>query len=773
MSEDFWSSPKGRKIKHALLAFDAWVNSVLFSAGQLLRRRYAAYSDFMDSFHVGGAKRVLVELACEGLTLGLGGMVLMLGFAIPAFRETSDTGWLKKQDLAVTFLDRYGQEVGRRGIKHDDSVPLEQFPDFLIQAALATEDRRFWDHWGIDPVGLMRAVTVNARSSGVVQGGSSITQQLAKNLFLSNERTLERKVKEAYLALWLEFHLPKREILKLYLDRAYMGGGAVGVQAAAEFYFGKNIRDISLAEAAMLAGLFKAPTKFAPHINLPAARARANDVLSNLVDAGYMTEGQVYAARKNPASPVDRHRDASPDWYLDFAYDEVHKLSDAGKLGNDRVLTVRTGLDSGLQQVAEETIEDMLRTSGPAYHAKQAATVVMEPNGLVRTIVGGRDYGASQFNRATDAQRQPGSSFKPFVYLTALMTGKFNAKTIVVDSPVCIGNWCPHNYGGSYKGALPLVQALAHSLNTIAVKLSIAIGNGNPKLGRARIVDTARKMGLTTELPDTVSLPIGADEVKLIDMGAAYSALANGGKRVLPHATVEVRNSRGESIYRFDRDGPQPRQVIPENKISEMTNMMTHVVSEGTARAAALDGVSVAGKTGTTNGYKDAWFDGFTGNYVGIVWYGNDDDTSMNNMTGGSLPARTWHTIMAYAHRGIELKPPYGVPALPPISAEVAAASAATNTDVAQKPVTLSPNGAKALGTIEDLFGAADRKRRADAGEIPLPVQAIITSPSPTAPLPASPPLKPKAKQAAERRAAAPLVNRALTRAASTPISLE
>ena len=279
-------------------------------------------------------------------------------------------------------------------------------------------------------------------------------------------------------------------------------------------------------------------------------------------------------------------------------------------------------------------------------------------------------------------------------------------------------------------GSLPLVSALAHSLNTIAVKLSIVIGNGNPKLGRARIVDTARKMVLTTPLPDTVSLPIGADEVKMIDMARAYSALSNGGKRVEPHAAVEVLNSRGEAIYRFDRDGVKPQQVVPAEKVSEMNNMMTHVVSEGTARAAALEGVSVAGKTGTTNASKDAWFDGFTGNYVGIVWFGNDDDTSMtSNMTGGALPARTWHEIMTYAHRGIELKPPYGVPEIPMPAAALAAASAPGDAGARQKPATLSSRSTSALGGIEDLFSRADRRQRVDAvdpvtGPVRVPVPA-------------------------------------------------
>ena len=464
-----------RRFARAMLAFDAAVGGWMYESGRDASETYQRFSAFMQRFHVAGWRYWTVQLACEGLTLGFAGLCVVYALGEPAYRLTTDD-WLKKQDLAVTFQDRYGIEVGRRGIRHDDSVPLEQLPDDLIHAVLATEDRRFFDHFGIDVIGTARAIAVNARSTGVRQGGSSLTQQLAKNLFLTNERSLERKLTEAYLALWLEFHLSKREILKLYLDRAYMGGGSFGVQAASEFYFGKSVRDISLSEAAMLAGLFKAPTKYAPHVNLPAARARANDVLNNMVDAGYLSEGQIYAARRNPATPVERDRNESPDWYLDWAFEEVKKLADAKKLGEDRVLTVRTALDLGLQRHAEATIEEQLRQNGPSYHAKQSAAVILEPNGAVRAIVGGRDYGASQFNRATDALRQPGSSFKPFVYLTALMTGRFKPSTIVTDSPVCIGDWCVHNYGGSFAGSMPLATALAKSLNTVAVKLSIAIG---------------------------------------------------------------------------------------------------------------------------------------------------------------------------------------------------------------------------------------------------------------------------------------------------------
>jgi penicillin-binding protein 1A len=380
-----------KMIGRGFLALDAFIDSSLYSGKRRAIAAYAAYSAFMDRFYVSGVAKFAVEIACEGLTLGLAGLLLALTLALPAFRETSEEDWLKREDLAVTFLDRYGVEVGRRGIKHDDSIPLEQLPDHFIKAVLATEDRRFFSHFGIDVIGTLRALTVNARASGVVQGGSSITQQLAKNLFLTNERSIDRKVKEAYLALWLENHLSKKEILRLYLDRAYMGGGAFGVQAAAQFYFGKSARDIDLAQSAMLAGLFKAPTKYSPDVNLPAARARANDVLSNLVDAGFMTEGQVYAARRNPATPVDHSARGSPDWYLDFAYDEVKALADENKLGNERVLVVRTGLDTGLQRRAESVIEDMLRVRAPAYRAHQAATVVAEINGLVRAMVGGRD----------------------------------------------------------------------------------------------------------------------------------------------------------------------------------------------------------------------------------------------------------------------------------------------------------------------------------------------------------------------------------------------
>ena len=381
--------PLTTRLKRAALAFDAWLNASLYSAGRRMSDGYERFSERSDKLRVRGFKRAVLDLASEATTLGTGAAVVMLALALPAFRETSEN-WLKSQELAVTFLDRYGQEIGRRGIRHDDSVKLEEFPDYLIKAALATEDRRFFEHWGIDPIGTFRALSVNARGGGVVQGGSSITQQLAKNIFLNNERSLERKVKEAFLAVWLEFHLSKQDILKLYLDRAYMGGGTFGAAAAAEYYFGKSVKDISLAESAMLAGLFKAPTKYAPHVNLPAARARANDVLNNMVEAGFLTEGQIQTARRNPATPIDRKRDTTPEYYLDWAFEQVKKLAGEGKLGNDRVVVVKTPLDQGIQRKVEQASESLIRQYGNQYDFENAAMVVMDPDGAVRAMVGGQ-----------------------------------------------------------------------------------------------------------------------------------------------------------------------------------------------------------------------------------------------------------------------------------------------------------------------------------------------------------------------------------------------
>jgi penicillin-binding protein 1A len=696
------------KFDRILLDIDSRIDSAVFQTGTWARELYERFSACMDRFHVAGWRRALVEMFSEAATLGTVGLIFMLGLAIPAFRETSDDDWLKKSELAVTFLDRHGNEVGSRGIKHNDSIPLEEFPDHLIKAVLATEDRRFYEHFGIDFPGTMRALLTNARAGGVVQGGSSITQQLAKNLFLSNERTIERKVKEAFLAIWLEVRISKSEIFKLYLDRAYLGGGAFGVDAAAQYYFNKSARDVNLAEAAMLAGLFKAPSRFAPHINLPAARARANTVLDNLVEAGMMTEGQVFGARRNPAIAIDRRDERAPNYYLDWAFEEMKKLVETlPKTVHERVFVVRTALDLNVQRETENAVENSLRQYGRDYNARQAAVVIADLDGAVRGMVGGRDYGASQFNRATDALRQPGSSFKPYVYATALSQGVVKPTSIVVDSPVCLGNWCPQNYSKGFHGSMTVTQALVKSINTIAVKMSIVIGNGNAKLGRAKIIQTARRMGLRTPLPDTPSLPIGADEVTVLDHTIAYATFANAGKAVVPHAVMEVRNTTGDLIWRFDRDGRKPQQVLSPQVAADMNVIMNKVVEEGTARRAIIEGIKSAGKTGTTNAYRDAWFVGYTGNFVCGVWFGNDDYAPLNRMTGGSLPAMTWRAAMVAAHQGVELKSIPGVTA--PLSTAGLAAEAAKSRGDAARSAVLTRRGADALLRLERLMDDATR----------------------------------------------------------------
>jgi penicillin-binding protein 1A len=736
---EFLSHDSRRKIERFLLDFDARLDSAVFYAGAWLREAYERFSTYMDRFHVASWRRLIIELLSEAATLGTGGAVLMLALAIPAFHETSDDDWLKKSDLALTFLDRYGNEIGTRGIRHNDSVQLDEYPDYLIKAVLATEDRRFYEHFGIDISGTGRALTANARAGGVVQGGSSITQQLAKNLFLSNERTLERKVKEAFLAFWLEARLSKTEILKLYLDRAYMGGGAFGIDAAAQYYFGKSARDVSISEGAMLAGLFKAPSRFSPNANLPAARARANVVLDNLVDAGFMTEGQVFGARRNPATPIDRRDEHAPNYYLDWAFDEVKKLVETfPRSVTERVFVVRTAIDINLQRATETAIENSLRQYGHEYHATQSDAVLMDVEGGVRAMVGGRDYGQSQFNRAVDALRQPGSSFKPYVYTTALLNG-FKPTSIVVDAPICLGNWCPQNYGHSYGGSMTLTQALTHSVNTIAVRLSVAVGNGNPKAGRAKIIQTAHHMGIHTSLPDSSSLPIGAAEVTMIDHVGAYATFPNLGKAVTPHAVLELRTPNGPTVWRWDRDGKKPETVFSPKIATDMIFMMNKVVEDGTGKRAMLDGIRASGKTGTTNAYRDAWFMGYTGNFVCGVWFGNDDYSPTNRMTGGSLPAMTWHEIMTYAHQGIEVKALPGLPAPSSAPKQVAAEGDGSGSELPARPATLTRRGAEILTRLEHLLENASHSMAAtplpaDGAGLPHPdAFATATDGQPTA----------------------------------------
>jgi penicillin-binding protein 1A len=687
--------PRTGRFSRFLLDLDARIDHTLFEMRVYLRTRYDDFSAFMDRFYVSGLKKFGVEMVSEGLTLGCVGAVALLALAVPAFRETTDEDWIKKSELAVVFLDRYGNKLGERGIRHNDSVQLDEMPDHLIKAVLATEDRRFYEHFGIDLPGTFRALTANVQAQGVVQGGSSITQQLAKNLFLSNERTLERKVKEAFLAMWLETRLTKREILKLYLDRAYLGGGAFGVDGAAQYYFEKSVRDVNLAEAAMLAGLFKAPARFAPHINLAAARSRASTVLDNLVEANFMTEGQVFGARRTPAKSVDRRNEGSPNYYLDWAYREIADTVDRKMAGKttERVFVVRTGLDPNIQRAAEDSLESNLRQFGKDYNASQAAMVIMEPNGLVRAMVGGRDYNESQFNRALDAQRQPGSSFKPYVYMTALIQG-MKPTDILLDTPYCNGNWCPKNYAGGYSGPVSMLNALTRSINIPAVRVA-------DRVGRQRIVETMRKMGVTSEIIISAPLPLGAADLTVLEHTRAYAHFASGGLSVDSHAAIEIRTPLGELVWQHDRDAPQRTQILPRRAVEDMNMMLHNAVENGTGRRARIDGFFVTGKTGTTNAYRDAWFMGYTGNYVGGVWVGNDDYRPTQRMTGGSLPAMIWQKAMAYAHQGVEPLPVPGLKGTPPATGVPLVANPALPE---RRPTTLNTRSVERLLRIEKML---------------------------------------------------------------------
>lgn len=679
---------------------DAWLEAYIHGGLTSFGRFYRTIRRFFQKFKLRGLARTFNELASECLTVGLAGLLFMLTLGLPAFDETRGN-WKAQDEYSVTFFDQAGKLVGRRGILLDDAVPLAELPEHLIKAALATEDRRFFSHFGIDILGTSRAMVENVRAGGVVQGGSSITQQLAKNLFLSNERTLQRKINEAFLALWLEVNFTKREILKLYLDRAYMGAGTFGVGAAARHYFGKSVKDVTMAEAAMMAGLFKAPTSYAPHVNLPRSRARANEVLTNLVQAGFYTEGQVIAARQNPATPIDRNEEGFANFYLDWAFDEIKRIAP----GPEQVLNVTVSFDPKLQKFATETVSTMLRENGKIKDVSQAALVTMENDGRVLAIVGGRDYGESQFNRATNALRQPGSAFKTFVYATAMMNG-YTPKSVIVDAPIRMGNWQPKNYNRRYAGRVTLTTALMKSINTVPIRLANAIG-------RQKIVDVARAMGLTTDLPISSPMPLGVAEVRVIDMASSYATLANGGLEARPYTVLKIEGTSGKVLYERDAQATRKR-VLPEQTVADMNGILHLVTTRGTARRSQVEGVNAAGKTGTTQAYRDAWFVGYTGNFTTAVWYGNDDFTPTNRLTGGNLPAMTWQQIMTVAHKG---KPPLPMPGvdMPVAEALIARAKAlqapgSENLAVAEladgeQPTRLSPATALALQRIHLLLG--------------------------------------------------------------------
>jgi penicillin-binding protein 1A len=723
------------------LALDSKLNSTLGEAWSRIKDYWNAGSSYFARFQLVGWRRLLNEFASEGLTMLFGGLVVLYGLALPAFQEFDESKFLTGK-FAVTFLDVNGNEIGKRGILHNDAVPLDQIPDVLIKATLSTEDRRFFEHYGIDVLGTMRALLTNVQANEVVQGGSTLTQQLAKNLFLSSERSLQRKIKELFLAFLLESRYTKRQILKLYFDRAYMGGGTFGVEAASQDYFGKSVRDITMAEAAMLAGLFKAPSKYSPLVDLAASRARTNQVLDNLVEAGYYTAGQVHAARMSPARVAENRTSTSPDWFLDWAYEEVQRLAE----GKDQyVLTARTTVDLTLQRQAEEALNATLKRNGRSDHFNSGAIVVMETDGKVRAIVGGPDYGESQFNRATRAKRQPGSSFKVYVYAAALENG-YKPDTMVRDASRSCGNWSPSNYGGGggSGGRLPLWQALAKSLNTVATELSFAVG-------REKVIEMTKRLGIEG-VKKTCSMALGDGGITVLEHTGGFATFANGGKRAKPFGILDITTSKGDLLYSRERDEPPAEQIVSRQVAEGMNTMLYRVVNEGTGGMANLDFTNVAGKTGTSTGPKDAWFMGFTGKYVAGVWIGNDDNHAMRmGVTGGHQAAPVWHDLMTVAHTDMNIPT---IPGLQPHprqieeqqrlaaikAAQVAAGLEPATKDEAGKPETIMSEKTRAV--LKSLTTAL---RKAEGG----PGDPATPSPS-NAP---QDPKDPKTPERADRRA--------------------
>jgi len=531
-----------------------------------------------------------------------------------------------------------GKEIAAVGDLYGIPVKLSDLPSALPQAVLATEDRRFYEHFGIDLIGLARATVTNVRAGRIVQGGSTITQQVAKNLFLSSERTYKRKIQEVMLALWLEHRFSKDQILELYLNRVYLGAGTYGVDAAARKYFSRPASQLNVWQSAMLAGLLKAPSRYNPHSSDKRATDRTRVVLANMVAAGYLSEEDAKKARslssKRKAVRPGRTAPHFVDWVLDYVGDYVG--------ARDRDLFVQTTLDPRLQAAAEARLRATLGKSGKSRSIGDGAVLLMRPDGAVTAMVGGRNYGESQFNRATQARRQPGSAFKPVVYLAGLKSG-LSPNDLIDDAPVKIGKWQPQNFNGKYVGKVTVADGLAKSMNTVAVRVAMKAGIG-------RVASTSRALGIDPgEKPDA-SIALGTVETSLLELTAAYTAFANGGNGVIPYGIVEIRDGGGEVLYR--RKGSGPGTVIEPRHVGSMNSMLREVIRSGTGKAAKLDR-EAAGKTGTSQNYRDAWFVGYTADFVGGVWLGNDNGAAMKNVTGGSYPARIWRDVMKVAHSGM------------------------------------------------------------------------------------------------------------------------
>jgi penicillin-binding protein 1A len=595
------------------------------------------------------SRRGLVRLFYWGVVLGLWaaialvGVIVWVGAHLPPIQALE----IPKRPPTIEITGFDGSVLATRGEMPGANVWLKELPPYLPKAFIAIEDRRFYSHYGVDPLGIARAAVANVLHRGVSQGGSTLTQQLAKNLFLTQERTLQRKLQELELALWLERKHSKSEILELYLNRVYFGSGAYGVEAAAQRYFGKSAKNVTLAEAAMLAGLVKSPSRLAPNRNPEGAKKRAQTVLSAMAEAKFITAAQAQASIGHPSYNMKAAGAGTINYVADWIGEVLDDL--IGQI--DQNIVVETSIDPKLQSVAEAAVIDELAAKSVKFNVTQGALVAMTPDGAVRAMVGGRNYADSQYNRAVTAKRQPGSAFKPFVYLTAIEAG-LTPETIRQDAPLDVKGWKPENYGHEYFGAVTLTQALAMSLNTVAVRLGLEVGAKN-------VVRTAHRLGISSKLDANPTIALGTSEVSLTELVGAYAPFANGGQGVSPHVVTKIRTSQGKLLYA--RPADQLGQVIEPRHVGMMNTMMQETLLSGTARKAEIPGWTAAGKTGTSQDFRDAWFIGYTAKLVTGVWLGNDDNSPTRKATGGGLPVEVWTRFMRSAHQGV---PVAGLPGL-------------------------------------------------------------------------------------------------------------
>jgi penicillin-binding protein 1A len=589
----------------------------------------------------GRARAGLFRLFYWGAVLGLWAAIALVGAVVWAGAHLPPIQALEipKRPPTIQIVGLDNSVLATRGEMAGANVSLKDLPPYLPKAFIAIEDRRFYSHYGVDPFGILRAAVTNVLHRGVSQGGSTLTQQLAKNLFLTQERTLQRKLQEVELALWLERKHSKNEILELYLNRVYFGSGAYGVEAAAQRYFGKSAKNVTLPEAAMLAGLVKSPSRLAPNRNPEGAEKRAQIVLAAMADAKFITDAQAQASIGHPSYNVKAAGAGTVNYVADWIGEVLDDL--VGQI--DQNIVVETTIDPKLQGVAEAAVIDELAAKSVKFNVSQGALVAMTPDGAVRAMVGGRNYAESQYNRAVTAKRQPGSAFKPFVYLTAIEAG-LTPDTIRQDAPLDVKGWKPENYSREYFGAVTLTQALAMSLNTVAVRVGLEVGPRN-------VVRTAHRLGISSRLDANASIALGTSEVSLLELVGAYTPFANGGLGVSPHVVTRIRTDGGKVLYARQPD--QLGQVIEPRHVAAMNTMMQETLLSGTAHKAELPGWMAAGKTGTSQDFRDAWFIGYTANLVTGVWLGNDDNSPTRKATGGGLPVEVWTRFMKAAHQGV------------------------------------------------------------------------------------------------------------------------